>query len=106
MELKDKLRSRKFWAMVFLVAAGVIVGTNGVLAGDKTQVDAGTTMCIAGVVGYFAAEGFADGMGALANKSTISTTTQKTITASSNDKAVVQNVLASESANLQMDSKQ
>lgn len=84
----------KFISRKFLLAAGaflVSVGTGiaGLATGNETMAMAGGLMAVVGTGIYAACEAYVDG------KSVSSTTTTKTIAATSTDKATVQQALAS-----------
>lgn len=83
----------KFISRKFLLAAGaflVSVGTGiaGLATGNETMAMAGGLMAVVGTGIYAACEAYVDG------KSASSTTTTKTIAATSTDKATVQQALA------------
>lgn len=85
----SKFMSRKFLlaAGVFLVSVGT--GITGLATGNETMAMAGGLMAVVGTGIYAACEAYVDG------KSVSSTTTTKTIAATSTDKATVQQALAS-----------
>lgn len=84
----NKLMSRKFLlaAGAFLVSVGT--GITGLATGNETMAMAGGLMAVVGTGIYAACEAYVDG------KSVSSTTTTKTIAATSTDKATVQQALA------------
>lgn len=86
--MKNKLMSRKFWlaAGAFLVSVGT--GIAGLATGNETMAMAGGMMAVVGTGIYAACEAYVDGKSAAAN------TTTKQITATSTDKATVQQVLS------------
>lgn len=85
----SKFMSRKFLlaAGAFLVSVGT--GITGLATGNETMAMAGGLMAVVGTGIYAACEAYVDG------KSVSSTTTTKTIAATSTDKATVQQALAS-----------
>lgn len=84
----SKFISRKFLlaAGAFLVSVGT--GITGLATGNETMAMAGGLMAVVGTGIYAACEAYVDG------KSVSSTTTAKTIAATSTDKATVQQALA------------
>lgn len=85
--MNNKLLSRKFWLSVgaFLVSVGT--GVTGIATGNETMAMAGGLMAVIGTGIYAACEAYVDG------KSAAASTTSKTITATSTDKATVQQAL-------------
>lgn len=86
----SKFISRKFLlaAGAFLISVGT--GITGLATGNETMAMAGGLMAVVGTGIYAACEAYVDG------KSVSSTTTTKTIAATSTDKATVQQALAPE----------
>lgn len=84
----SKFMSRKFLlaAGAFLVSVGT--GITGLATGNETMAMAGGLMAVVGTGIYAACEAYVDG------KSVSSTTTTKTIAATSTDKATAQQALA------------
>lgn len=88
--MKQKLMSRKFWLAIaaFLVAVGT--GISGLVTGNEQLAIAGGLIAVIGTGIYQACEAYVDGQSASAN------TTSKQITATSTDKATVQQVLSTD----------